>query len=148
MGIMITISAGDAVMILGLGVDICDVSRLRRAMARTGFRRRVFGEAEARYCARRARPEQHFAARFAAKEAFFKALGFGWSGGLGWRDVAVSNRRSGEPELRVKGAAARLSRKRGVVRSHLSLSHSGDYAVAVVLLEGDGPDGGTSRNRR
>jgi holo-[acyl-carrier protein] synthase len=145
---MIAISAGAAVMILGLGVDVCDVNRLRRALARSGFRRRVFREAEARYCDRRARPELHFAARFAAKEAFFKALGCGWSRGLGWRDVAVANRRSGEPELLVEGASARLSREMGVSRSHLSLSHSGDYAVAVVLLEGAGSSRRSSRRRR
>ena len=126
-------------MILGMGVDVCDVNRLRRALARTGFRRRVFRETEARYCSGRARPEVHYAARFAAKEAFFKALGTGWGGGVGWRDVAVSQRRTGAPVLRIEGAAARLTRSMGVSRSHLSLSHSGDYAVAVVVLEGSKP---------
>lgn len=121
--------------IVGVGVDVCEVGRLRRALARAGFRRRVFSETEARYCDRRAHPEIHFAARFAAKEAYFKALGTGWSGGIGWRDVSVRARRAGRPTLRVDGAAARASRALGVTRSHLSLSHAGDYAVAVVVLE-------------
>ncbi len=134
--------------ILGIGVDLCDADRIRRALARRGFRRRVFRDSEARYCSRRARPELHYAARFAAKEAFFKALGTGWGGGVGWRDVSVANARSGGPSLRLQGAAARLSRTLGVARSHLSLSHAGDLAVAVVVLEGAGPGvrpGGRSR---
>ena len=134
--------------IVGIGVDVCEVGRLRRALMRAGFRRRVFSETEARYCNRRARPEVHFAARFAAKEAFFKALGTGWRGGIGWRDVSVGARRAGGPTLRVDGAAARASKALGVSRSHLSLSHSGDYAVAVVVLEAAERSRGVRTGRR
>src|SRR5437667_12776361 len=123
-------------MILGLGLDVCDVKRLRRAMARSGFVRRVFEEGEVRDCERRVHRHLHYAARFAAKEAYFKALGTGWGRGVAWRDVAVRSDGRRPPTLLIEGAAARLARARGVTRCHLSLSHSGDYAAAVVVLEG------------
>jgi holo-[acyl-carrier protein] synthase len=123
-------------MILGVGLDVCDVRRLRRALARAGFRERVFDDEEVRYCEGRARSDLHYSARFAAKEAFFKAIGTGWGKGVGWRDVAVRGNGDEPPVLRISGAAARHARDLGVIRSHLSLSHSGDYAAAVVVLEG------------
>jgi holo-[acyl-carrier protein] synthase len=125
-------------MILGVGVDVCEVRRMRQALARAAFRRRVFDAVETRDCERRARREEHYAARFAAKEAFFKALGSGWAKGMGWSEVAVRSADGGAPSLRLGGAALRRARARGVVRAHVSLSHSGDYAVAVVVLEGRG----------
>lgn len=105
-------------------------------MTRSGFARRVFDDEEVRDCDRRARRHLHYAARFAAKEACFKALGTGWGAGVGWKDVAVESDGRNPPRLRLRGAAARKARSRGVVRSHLSMSHSGAYAVAVVVLEG------------
>jgi holo-[acyl-carrier protein] synthase len=135
-------------MILGVGVDVCDVPRMRRALSRAAFRRRVFDPGEARDCERRARRAEHYAARFAAKEAFFKALGTGWGQGVGWTEVAVRAAAGGRPTLRVRGAAARRARALGVARSHLSLSHSGDYAVAVVVLEGRRARPARARGRR
>lgn len=123
-------------MILGVGLDVCEVKRVRRAMARSGFTRRVFDDDEVRECDRRARRHLHYAARFAAKEAFFKALGTGWGRGVGWQEVAVRSDGRHAPTLRVRGTAARRARSLGVTQSHLSLSHSGEYAVAVVVLEG------------
>lgn len=134
-------------MILGVGLDLCDIKRLRRALARPGFRERVFGEAEMRDCDRRAHSEQHYAARFAAKEACFKALGTGWGGGVAFRDVSVESDRNGAPVVRMRGGASRRARALGVARSHLTLSHSGDYAAAVVVLEG-APRAGSRRGRR
>ncbi len=125
-------------MILGVGVDVCKVARMRKAVVRPGFTRRVFSRSEVRYCARHARPEQHYAARFAAKEAYFKALGTGWSSRIGWTDVVVDRVEKRRPTLRVGGEAARMARSRGVTRAHLSLSHTDDHAVAVVVLEGRG----------
>ncbi|MFQ5877084.1 MAG: holo-ACP synthase [Acidobacteriota bacterium] len=135
-------------MILGVGVDVCEVRRLRRALARPGFSKRVFRPSEARYCDGRARPERHYAARFAAKEALFKALGTGWGGRVGWTDVAVERAPGGRPALRLAGAAARASRALGVRRAHLSLSHGDEYAVAVVVLEGTRPRGAGSGSGR
>ena len=123
-------------MIVGVGLDVCEVKRLRRAMARSGFARRVFDDGEVRDCDRRVRRHLHYAARFAAKEAYFKALGTGWGAGVGWREVAVMSDGRRPPRLQVRGAAARRARSLGVTRSHLSMSHSGDYAVAIVVLEG------------
>ena len=123
-------------MILGVGLDVCDVRRLQRALARAGFRERVYADSEVRDCEGRARRHLHYAARFAAKEAYFKAIGTGWGKGVGWRDVVVERPGGGAPCLRVTGAAARRASDLGVTRSHLSLSHAGEYAVAVVVLEG------------
>jgi holo-[acyl-carrier protein] synthase len=123
-------------MILGIGLDICDAKRLKRAMLRPGFGARVFDETERRQCQRRARCHLHYAARFAAKEAYFKAIGTGWNRGVTWQDVGVRSDGASPPTVEVSGVARRLSRELGVSRVHLSLSHSGDYAVAVVVLEG------------
>lgn len=123
-------------MILGVGVDVCDVRRLRRAMERRGFRERVFDDAEIRDCESRARRDPHYAARFAAKEACFKALGTGWGGGVAWKDVIVRRDGGGPPRLDLQAGAARVAADLGVARAHLSLSHEGDYAVAMVVLEG------------
>jgi holo-[acyl-carrier protein] synthase len=123
-------------VILGIGIDICDVRKLRRALTRAAFRRRVFDPVERRACERRARPEQHYAARFAAKEAYLKALGIGWSQGVGWAEVAVRRDHRGAPKLTVRGHAAQQAGRAGVRSVHLSLSHAGDYAVAMVVLEG------------
>jgi holo-[acyl-carrier protein] synthase len=123
-------------MILGIGLDVCEVKRLKQAMARPGFARRVFDAIERRDCDRRARRFPHYAARFAAKEAYLKALGTGWGGGVGWTDVAVRSDGRRPPTLSISGAAARIARARGVSRSHLALTHDGGYAAALVVLEG------------
>lgn len=110
---------------------------MREVLGRTPrFRERVFTGRERDYCeARGAAAAQHYAARFAAKEAALKALGTGWSGGVGWRDVEVVNDSSGRPGLVLRGAALELFRLSGATRLHLSLSHTAEHAVAHVLLE-------------
>lgn len=134
-------------MILGIGLDLCDVRRLQRALARAGFRDRVFAEEEIRDCDRRARRHVHYAARFAAKEAFLKAIGTGWGRGVGWRDVVVERRGDGPPRLQITGAAARRAEALGVRRTHLSITHDGDYAAAMVILEGTPGRGGRRAER-
>jgi len=126
-------------MILGIGLDLCEVERLRKAMARSGFRARVFDDAEVEECERRARRHLHYAARFAAKEACFKAFGTGWGSGVGWREVTVRSDGRRPPMLSFQGGAARKARSLGVTRAHLSLTHEGGYAAAVVILEGGAP---------
>lgn len=116
---------------------------MREVLARTPrFRERVFTARERDYCdARGAASAQHYAARFAAKEAALKALGTGWSGGVGWRDVEVLNDGAGRPELVFRDAALELFRRSGASRAHLSLSHTSEHAVAQVILErGAGDD--------
>jgi holo-[acyl-carrier protein] synthase len=124
-------------MILGIGIDLCEVGRIRRLLEkdRERFVRRVFGEGERDYCDARRRPAIHYAARFAAKEAFLKAVGTGWR--LGWRQVEVVRGPSGRPELSLCGPAAELAARRGIGRIHVSLTHTAETAAAVVVLEGD-----------
>jgi holo-[acyl-carrier protein] synthase len=123
-------------MILGMGIDLCEVHRIRRLLEkdRDRFVRRVFRDGERAYCDARRHPEIHYAARFAAKEAFLKAVGTGWR--LGWLQVEVARGASGRPELILSGRAAELLRRRGVRRAHLTLTHTEETAAAVVLLEG------------
>ncbi len=125
-------------MILGIGVDMVEVVRIRRALEnpRTGgrFQARVFTEEEAAYCARRRNGHESFAARFAAKEAAMKALGCGLGQGIGWRDIEIT-RGDGAPTLRLLGAAQRLADGMGVRRMHVSLTHTAEFAVAYVIAE-------------
>ncbi len=132
-------------MIVGIGIDLCDVERIRRLLERDRerFVRRVFLEGECSYCDGRRRPAIHYAARFAAKEAFLKAVGTGWR--LGWRQVEVVRDASGRPELRLSGAAAEVAARRKIRRIHLTLTHTAETGAAVVVLEGEaggGKEGG------
>lgn len=124
-------------VIAGIGIDLVPIARVTELLARKGDRalRRLFTAAEAARCRASKHPPESFAARFAAKEAFFKALGTGWGRGGGWTDVEVVSSPSGAPSLRLSGRAAALCAERGVRRVHLSLTHAGDTAAAVVVLE-------------
>ncbi|HZN55022.1 MAG TPA: holo-ACP synthase [Candidatus Polarisedimenticolaceae bacterium] len=124
-------------MIVGLGIDVMEVERMASALREHGGRleERVFTEAERAACASRADRVLALAARFAAKEACMKALGTGWAGGLGFRDVEVVREGEGAPRLVLSGEAARRAAGLGVVRSHVSLSHQPGLAAAVVILE-------------
>lgn len=124
-------------MILGTGIDVAEVQRVRRAIERHGrrFLERVYTAAEIAYVERKANRDERYAARFAAKEAGMKALGLGWKGGLSWRDFEVINLASGQPTLRLHGAAARIAAQRGVRRISLSLTHTASVAMALVILE-------------
>ena len=127
-------------MILGVGVDVCDVARIRRALeAKTGarFRERVFTPGEQVYCeARRRGRFASYAARFAAKEAAMKALGTGWARGVGWQDFEVVRAAGEAPRLVLHGPAAALARRRGMTRWLLALAHTDASAVASVVVEG------------
>jgi holo-[acyl-carrier protein] synthase len=124
--------------VAGLGVDLARSGRFRRFLeeGRGGVLERVFTAAERTYCLARKDPAPHFAARFAAKEAFLKALGLGLRDGLRWQDVEVVRDDLGRPSLVLRGRAAELVAERGIGAVHLSYSHEGDYAVATVILEG------------
>ena len=125
-------------MILGIGIDIIEIERVKRMISRYGekFLTRIFTESEISYCENKAYPEIHFSARFSAKEAFLKALGTGLSGGIRWRDVETVNDDDGKPDIRYSGKAEEYARKNGVIKVHLSISHSRDYSFAMVALEG------------
>jgi holo-[acyl-carrier protein] synthase len=125
-------------MILGVGLDVVETERIARALAAhgRGFEERVYTPTELAECGRRADRVQALAGRFAAKEAFLKALGTGFSRGLSLRQVEVVRGEGGHPALRLEARAAAQAERRGVRRMHLSLSHQPGLAAAVVILEG------------
>jgi holo-[acyl-carrier protein] synthase len=119
--------------VVGVGVDLCEVDRMRRTLARTpGFADRVYTEAEQDYCRRRRDPAERFAARFAAKEAVLKALGAG-IGSCSLRDIEVVRAESGAPSLVLHGRAAALAADCGVTAWHLSLTHTATLAEAIAI---------------
>jgi holo-[acyl-carrier protein] synthase len=127
-------------MIVGTGVDIVEIERIRKIIERQKerFIDRVFTQAEQRFCKKYRDPSPHFAARFAAKEALFKALGTGWAKGVTWLDVEVRRQKDEAPGLFLSGEAEKRSVRLGAGRVHLSLSHSEQWAVATVILEKPG----------
>ena len=126
-------------MIVGSGVDIAEVDRIRAAAERYGARfiERVYTPAEIAYVERRrAGRYERYAARFAAKEAGMKAIGTGWRRGVRWRDFEVTSLPSGKPTLRLHGVAAQFAASLGVKNIALSLTHTATEALAYVILEG------------
>jgi holo-[acyl-carrier protein] synthase len=124
-------------MIVAIGIDIIEVARVREVLARTPrFRERVFTVAERAYCdGRGVVAAQHYAARFAAKEAMLKALQTGWRGGISWHDVEIASYESGAPYLVLSGEVSELLVRSGASKVHLSLSHTTEHAIAQVILE-------------
>jgi holo-[acyl-carrier protein] synthase len=127
-------------MIVGIGVDIVDISRLERAIGAHGerFINRVFTAGEIAYCEQLARRGERYATRFAAKEAARKAIGAATPvRALAWHDVEIISSTEGAPQLQFHGRAAELVKELGVTRAHVSLSHGADQAIAFVILEKD-----------
>ena len=124
-------------MITGIGIDVVQNDRIRDSIQRFGdrFLNRIYTEGEMEYCKKCAQPEIHFAARFAAKEAAFKALGTGWAAGVKWKDVEVVRLPSGKPELHLHGEALAHATSAGAQRFHVSLTHDQLVSCAVVVLE-------------
>ena len=124
-------------MIVSIGIDIIEVHRISEVLLRTPrFAARVFTSAERAYCdSRGVGAAQHYAARFAAKEATFKALQTGWRGGIAWQDAEVASRDSGAPYLIFYGQVKELFQQSGASAVHLSLSHTSQHAIAQVILE-------------
>ena len=119
--------------VIGVGIDLCEVDRMRRVLARTpGFATRVFTEDEQAYCRERRDPVERFAARFAAKEAVLKAMGVGL-GACAFREIEVVRAESGAPSLALHGTAAELAAARGIGQWHMSLSHTSAVAEALVI---------------
>jgi holo-[acyl-carrier protein] synthase len=126
-------------MIVGTGVDISEVARIETAVKRFGdrFLRRVFTPAEMRYCMSKPNAAERLAARFAAKEAGMKAIGTGLHYGVTWQDVEVLRLPGQRPVLQFHGKAAEFAARLGCKRTHLSLSHTKEQAIAYVILESD-----------
>ena len=124
-------------MIVGTGIDIAEVERIRQAIERFGerFLRRVFTDDEMRYCDTKANRVERYAARFAAKEAAMKALGTGWNHGVRWRDIEVRRQPGSRPTILFHGKAAEFAARLGAAHVALSLSHTAEQAIAQVILE-------------
>lgn len=124
-------------MIVGTGVDLAEVGRIREAIEQYGARfvERVFTPAEVAYVERKANRYERYAARFAAKEAGMKAIGTGWRRGVKWQDFEVTNMRSGKPALCLHGEAAAIAERLGVKSVSLSITHTAETAMAIVILE-------------
>lgn len=124
-------------MIVGTGVDLAEVPRIRASVDRYGrrFLDRVFTPAEIAYVERKANRFERYAARFAAKEAGMKAIGTGWRRGVRWQDFEVANLPTGKPTLRLHGVAAEVAATLGVRAISLSLTHTAELAMAHVILE-------------
>ena len=125
-------------MIVGLGVDIAEVERVRAAIERHGetFLRRIYAPAERAYCERYRNKYERYAGRFAVKEAAMKALGTGWRRGIRWTDIEVARQKGGKPSLELHGAARTIADELGVKHIALSITHTAAQALAQVIFEG------------
>jgi len=123
--------------VLGIGVDLVECARIQHSLDRFGdrFLRRVFTDGEIEYSTSMKFPARHLAARFAAKEAVSKAFGTGIGKAMGWRDIDVRKKPSGEPYLVLSGGAEALAANRGVTSALITLSHTDNHAMAVVVME-------------
>ena len=124
-------------MITGIGIDVVQNDRIRDSIQRFGdrFLNRIYTQGEIDYCKKCSQPEIHYAARFAAKEAAFKALGTGWAAGVTWKDVEIERLPSGKPELHLHGEALAHATSAGATRFYVSLTHDQLVSCAVVVLE-------------
>ena len=124
-------------MIIGTGVDLAEVPRIRAAIERFGtkFIHRIYTPREIAYVERKANRYERYAARFAAKEAGMKAIGTGWRHGVRWQDFEVTNLPSGKPTLTFFGVAAEIAQKLGVRNVSLSLTHTSETGMAHVIIE-------------
>jgi holo-[acyl-carrier protein] synthase len=125
-------------MIMGTGVDLAEVARIRDAVERYGqrFIGRIYTPGEIAYVERKANRYERYAGRFAAKEAGMKAIGTGWKRGVRWQDFEVANLPSGRPTLRLHGEAAKIAERMGVKSVQLSITHTAELGMAHVILEG------------
>ena len=122
-------------MIVGLGTDIVEIVRIGQMIERHGelFLDRVYTDGEIRYCQRRKESYQHFAGRWAAKEAVMKTLGTGWTRGVSWRDIEVGTKKSGQPTINICGGAGELAERMGIDEILITISHCRTYATATAI---------------
>jgi holo-[acyl-carrier protein] synthase len=125
-------------MIFGIGTDIFEINRIKDAMERdAGFSGSIFTIDEISYCEKFINKYEHYAARFAAKEAFLKAFGTGWRNGISFRDIEIYNDDLGKPFIRLLGKAAEQANQVGITSAFVTVSHTRDLATATVILEKD-----------
>lgn len=125
--------------ILGTGIDIVECLRIAQMIEKHGelFISRVYTEHEIEYCSARKMATQHYAGRWAAKEAVLKALGTGWRRGISWRDIEIRNDKNGAPTVKLRGGARDVMTAAHIGRMHVSISHCRSFAVAHVVAEGE-----------
>jgi len=128
----------EAFLIVGIGVDITEVPRIRSTIERRGevFLRRIYTPGEIAYCERFKNKYERYAGRFAVKEAAMKALGTGWSCGVRWVDLEVIREKSGRPTLAIRGEAGKIAARLGVKNIAVSITHTEEQAMAQVIFEG------------
>ncbi|HMT29231.1 MAG TPA: holo-ACP synthase [Bacteroidia bacterium] len=123
-------------MIKGIGIDMIETDRVGEKIAKNeGFREYVFTPVEIAYCEMKANKAEHYAARFAGKEALLKALGVGFSGGLALNEIEISGDENGKPEITFTGETAKKIKESGELKIHISLSHLKNIASAMVIIE-------------
>ncbi len=123
-------------MILGVGTDIIEVERIRKNIeSNKRFKEKVFSKNEIDYCENKANKAESYAARFAAKEAFFKALGTGWRDGMSFPEVEIMNNELGKPQINLFGKAKEIAESQKITNIHVSVSHIKEIATSVVILE-------------
>jgi holo-[acyl-carrier protein] synthase len=129
--------SGRGRVIVGSGLDIAEIDRITAALTRHGaaILERLYTPTEVAYCESHKNKFERYAARFAAKEAAMKALGTGWTRGVRWRDIEVANAPGGKPTLRLQGVAREFAEKLGVKNISLTITHSGNLALAQVIFE-------------
>jgi holo-[acyl-carrier protein] synthase len=126
--------------IIGTGIDIVECLRIAQMIERHGelFITRVYTDHEIEYCSARKAATQHYAGRWAAKEAVLKALGTGWRRGISWRDIEIRNDDKGAPTVKLRGGARDVQTAAHIGRMHISISHCRNFAVAYVVAESEG----------
>lgn len=123
-------------MIYGIGTDIIEIERVKKQLIEiSGLKEKLFTQSEIAYCNSKKYSHQHFAGRFAAKEAFFKALGTGWRYGMSFNEIEIINNQLGKPEIITHGKSKTFADKEDIKKIHISISHIKDIASATVILE-------------
>ena len=124
-------------MICGIGIDLIEVHRIREAIEKYGdrFLNRIYTPVEIEYCSTKKNSAIHYAGRFAAKEAAFKAMERGWGGDISWKEIEIHNEPSGAPRITFYGKALQLVQEKKVIRAFVTISHIEEHATAAVVLE-------------
>jgi holo-[acyl-carrier protein] synthase len=123
-------------LIFGIGTDIAEVNRIARELVKNkGLKERIFTDSEIEYCESKRYPEQHFAGRFAAKEAFFKATGTGWGSGYAFSQIEIIPNETGKPIIQLMEKSKEFVELNQISNIHVSISHLKEYALATVILE-------------
>jgi holo-[acyl-carrier protein] synthase len=123
-------------VIFGIGTDIVEVKRVEKMVAKgRRYLETLFTEKEIYYCETKARKSEHYAARYAAKEAVLKALGTGWRGGLAYSDIEITNEELGKPQILVRGEVRKFFEHHQIRQTSISLSHTKEIAIAIIIME-------------